>query len=255
MCLWYQVMDDSKQIKIKRRRNKLIMFTTPRMYSKIQDLHIQIANGKIQSTHSARNLGIFLDENMTMTDQVKKICQFAYFQIRNINSIRKILSDDTVSVLVHALITSRLDNGNSLSYRISNTLLDKLQRNQNAAARVLLKTRKYDHITLTFIQIHWLPIRQRIQIKILLLTWKSLYGLAPSYISQVFTPYVPTRTLRSSDKLLLSIPKTLSSYGDRAFSSYAPKLWNSLPMDIRSCVTITSFKNRLKTYLFVPICI
>ena len=77
----------------------------------------------------------------------------------------------------------------------------------------------------------------RIQSKILLLTWKSLNGLAPSYVSQLLTPYVPTQTLRLSDKLLLSIPKT-SSYGYKAFSSYAPKQWNSLPMDIRSCVTI-----------------
>ena len=106
--------------------------------------------------------------------QIKKICQSAYFQIRNINSIRNILSDDTASILVHALITSRLDNGNALLYGISNTLLDKLQRTQNAAARVLLKIRKYDHITPTLIQLHWLPIRQRIQFKILLLTWKSL---------------------------------------------------------------------------------
>ena len=128
--------------------------------------------------------------------------------------------------------------------------LDKLQRTQNAAARVLSKTRKYDHITPTLIELHWLPVRQRIQFKILLLTWKSLNGLAPSFISQLLTPYVPTRTLRSSDKLLLKIPKTFSSYGDRAFSSCAPKLWNSLPMDIRSCVSINAFKNRLKTYLF-----
>ena len=239
----------ANKLKLNDEKNELIMFTTPRMHSRIQDNHIQIANAKIQSAHSARNLGIFLDENMTMADQIKKICQSAYFQIRNINSIRKILSDDTASILVHALITSRLDNGNALLYGISNTLLDKLQRTQNAAARVLSKTRKYDHITPTLIELHWLPVRQRIQFKILLLTWKSLNGLAPSYISQLLTPYVPTRTLRSSDKLL-KIPKTFSSYGDRAFSSCAPKLWNSLPMDIRSCVSINAFKNRLKTYLF-----
>ena len=240
----------ANKLKLNDEKTELIMFTTPRMHSRIQDNHIQIANAKIQSAHSARNLGIFLDENMTMADQIKKICQSAYFQIRNINSIRKILSDDTASILVHALITSRLDNGNALLYGISNTLLDKLQRTQNAAARVLSKTRKYDHITPTLIELHWLPVRQRIQFKILLLTWKSLNGLAPSYISQLLTPYVPTRTLRSSDKLLLKIPKTFSSYGDRAFSSCAPKLWNSLPMDIRSCVSINAFKNRLKTYLF-----
>ena len=76
--------------------------------------HIQIAEANIQSTISARNLGIFLDKNMSMADQVKKICQSAYFQIRNISLIRKILSDDTACILVHALVTSQLDNGNAL---------------------------------------------------------------------------------------------------------------------------------------------
>ena len=112
------------------------------------------------------------------------------------------------------------------------------------------KTHKYDHITPTLIQHHWLPIHQRIQFKIILPTWKSLNGLAPSYLSQLLTPYVPTQTLRSSDKLLLKTPKTFSLYGDRTFSSGAPRLWNSLPMDIRSCISINIFKNRLKTYLF-----
>ena len=122
------------------KKLNLIMFTTPQMHSRIQDNHIQIADAKIQSAHSARNLGIFLDENITMAKQIKKICQSAYFQIWNINSIRKILSDDTASILVHALITSSLDNRNALLYGISNTLLDKLQRTQNAAARELSKT-------------------------------------------------------------------------------------------------------------------
>ena len=71
---------------------------------------------------------------MTLAEQVKKICQSAHFQIHNISSIRKILSDDTMSILIHALITSRLDNGNALLYGISNTPLDKFQQTQNADA-------------------------------------------------------------------------------------------------------------------------
>ena len=77
------------KVKLNDEKNEPIMFTSPRMPSRIQDNHIQIANVKIQSAHFTRNLGIFLDENMTMAEQIKKICQSAYFQIRNINSIRK----------------------------------------------------------------------------------------------------------------------------------------------------------------------
>ena len=91
------------KFKLNDEKTELIMFTTPLMHSKIhlEDNHIQIANAKIKSAHSARNLGTFLDENITMIDQVKKICQSTYIQIRNINSIREILSDETASILVH----------------------------------------------------------------------------------------------------------------------------------------------------------
>ena len=72
------------KLKLNDDKTELIMFTTPRMHSRIQGNYIQIANTKIQSAHSAQNLGIFLDENMTMAEQIKKICQSTYYQIRNI---------------------------------------------------------------------------------------------------------------------------------------------------------------------------
>ena len=129
--------------------------------------------------------------------------------------------------------------------------LRKLQLAQNAAARVLTKTRKFDHITPILKDLHWLPVRERINFKLLLLTWKAINGLAPSYISNLLVPYKPVRALRSSDKHLLTIPRTSSTLGDRAkaFSVAAPTLWNSLPLDIRCCDSLQSFKTLLKTHL------
>ena len=81
------------------------------------------------------------------------------------------------------------------------------------------------------------------------LTWKSLNGIARQCLSNPLVPYKPTRALRSSDKHLLVVPRTLSSLGDRAFAAFAPSLWNSLPLDIRCCDSFQSFKNLLKTHL------
>ena len=117
-----------------------------------------------------------------------------------------------------------MDNGNSLLYGINEQLLTKLHRAQNAAARMLTRTRKFDHISPILKQLHWLPIRQRIQFKLLLLTWKSLHAMAPMYLNELFSPYIPKRTLRSADKILLTVPRTVSSYGDRGFYAAAPKL-------------------------------
>ena len=84
----------------------------------------------------------------------------------------------------------------------------------------------------------------------MLLTWKGLNNMAPSYITDLLSPYTPTCSLRSSDKFLLTIPQTKSSVGDRAFSAVAPKLWNSLPTDLCQSTSLHHFKSGLKTFLF-----
>ena len=210
---------------------------------------IQIASSEILASPSTRNLGIVFDKSLSMDVHIKKnVCKATYFQIRNINEIRNVLDDDTAAKLVHALITSRLDNGNALLYGITKSQLKKLQQAQNAAARMLTRTRKFDHISPVLQRLHWLPIRFRIHFKILL-TWKALHDKAPAYISELINPNNPSGQLRSSHKNLLSIPRTFSSHGDRAFYACAPKLWNSLPADLRFCSSLV-FKKTLKTHLF-----
>ena len=136
-------------------------------------------------------------------------------------------------------------------YGLPKSQLDKLQRVQNVAARLVSGVRKQDHISPTLKALHWLPVEKRIIFKILLMTYKTLNGLAPSYLTTLITRYHPTRKLHSSSRSTLQVPRVkTSTYGDRAFSSAAPKLWNSLPDHIKSKQTLSSFKPSLKTFLF-----
>ena len=94
-------------------------------------------------------------------------------------------------------------------------------------------------------------IKYRIIFKVLLLVYKGLYGLAPAYISQLLHHRTGSRSLQSSSQRFLSIPKTFpKTYGDRAFSAASPKLWNELPLSVRSSNISTIFKKDLKTNLF-----
>ena len=130
-------------------------------------------------------------------------------------------------------------------------LLARLQAVQNAAARVVTLTPKFDHITLILINLHWLPVEFRITFKVLLLVYKALHGLAPSYISDLLNFKTYSRSLRSSRKEYLAVPRSrLKTYGDRAFSIAGPKLWNNLPLEIRKCASVATFKQSLKTFLF-----
>ncbi len=122
---------------------------------------------------------------------------------------------------------------------------------QNAAARLLTGTRKREHITPILASLHWLPVRFRIDFKILILVFKSLNGLAPTYLSDLIQPYAPSRGFRSADHLLLVVPCVrLKSRGDRAFAVAGPRLWNNLPLHVRKAQTLSVFKSSLKTYLY-----
>ena len=172
-------------------------------------------------------------------------------QLRNIGAIRQYLSDESASHVVHAFVTSRLDYCNALLGGISKTILARLKRVQNHAARIVTLSRKHKHITLVLKMLHWLPVNLRIEYKILLLTYKILHGAAPAYLTDLVNIYTPTRSLRSAEEELLVVPRSRTThYGDRAFSILAPKLWNNLPHNIKEASSVPTFKKRLKTYLF-----
>ena len=124
-----------------------------------------------------------------------------------------------------------------------------LQLVLNTAARILTRTQTFDHITPVLASLHWLP-KARADFKVLLHTYKALHGLAPSYLSALVLPYIPTRTLRAQDAGLLIVPRiSKQTAGGRAFSYRAPFLWNGLPTHVRDANSASTYKSILKTHL------
>ena len=230
--------------------SELVLITSQFRYRPTLEF-IQVGDEKILPKSSARNLGVTIDHCFNLTEHVKKICVSCHYHLRNIAKIRKYLSENTSEILVHAFISSKLDNCNSLLYGLPKHLLNKLRLVQNTAARIVTLTKRFDHITPIMFQLHWLPLNYRIHFKILLLVFKCLNGLAPTYLSDLLHYHNSPRLLRSSFQNLLAVPKSrLKTYGDRAFSVVAPRLWNKLPLELRSVTSVDQFKTQLKTYLF-----
>jgi hypothetical protein len=214
------------------------------------DLKIKIGDSVIKPTNLVKNLGIKMDYQLNMESQVNHIVlKSTYMNLRNIGRIRKFLTGSATKSLVHAYILSKIDYGNSLLVGIPNKLISKLERLQNTAARVITKTKRCEHITPILKQLHWLPVKRRIEFKILVLTYKCVAGIAPGYLCELIKVREPVMSLRPTFRL--EVPKTcLRSYGDRAFSSAGPRLWNHLPQDIKCAPSIDVFKTRLKTWIF-----
>ena len=107
---------------------------------------------------------------------------------------------------------------------------------------MVTRTRIRDHIKPVLMNLHWLPVEQRIQYKLLIQVYNALNGLAPEYIADLLQEYVPTRAMRSAGAHLLLEPKTATRWVARAFSKAAPVLWNTLPSSIKTAASLASFK-------------
>ena len=211
----------------------------------------RLGNLAEESKTSVKNLGVIIDSELNFNTHINNVTKIAFFHLRNIARIRDYLSLDDAKTLIHAFVFSRLDYCNAILSGLPKKSTDRLQLVQNAAARVLTKTKMREHITPVLASLHWLPVTFRIDFKILLLVYKALYGLAPSYLHDCLDRYVPNRPLRSSNADLLDVP-TMSyvKYGKAAFCFYGPTVWNKLPLHLRQAVSVDSFKAQLKTYFF-----
>jgi hypothetical protein len=218
-------------------KTEVALIGTKQQLGKLGNLELSVGDANIKPCTKVKNLGVIFDNNMTMEDQVNNICKTSYFYIRLLGKLRKFLDKETGAMITHAFITSRLDYCNSLLYGISSSLVAKLQRILNTAARIVTRTKISNHITPVLKSLHWLPVEQRCVFKTALLTFKVIHGLAPSYLCELIRYRSSSRDLRSVNDVLLDVPKSRSCIGSRAFVFSAPKLWNSLPFDIRTCVS------------------
>ena len=178
---------------------------TKQQLAKVNIDSLQVGESSIAPNNKVKNLGCWFDGQLIMDTQINSICKTAFYHLYNIRRIRKFLNFECTKILVNAFVTSRLGFCNSLLYGLPNNQLHKLQRVQNAAARLICNVGRFDHITPSLYRLHWLPINYRIQFKILLFVYKALNGIAPSYISDLLELKAASRyNLRSSiDTLLL----------------------------------------------------
>ena len=166
-----------------------------------------------------------------------------YKLISDVARIRHLLSDEDTESLMHAIVSSRIDYCNSLLYGVNKSVIFKLQKVQNAAARIISKRKKRKSVRDVLNKLHWLPVEKRIIFKLLVLTYKIIRGIAPECLSHLIS-------IRSTDEFLLHLVYLNTTYGQRSFSYVAPRYWNALPVNIRKANSLESFKKLTKTLLF-----
>ena len=221
----------SMWLKLNGEKTEFILFGSRQMLEHADTEHLNFGTTPIQWSNLVKYLGGYLDSCLTFEEHVKQKCKTAMLNFIKIKAIRPSLTASACHTLVLMLCISHLDYANALLYGMTKKLKSIYQRIQNMCTKLVLNKKKYDS-TKKFLQdLHWLPIKQRIQHKILLLTHKTLSGQAPKYIQELIKIKTPCRQLRSghSGRLLCTPNIQRQTFASRSFSYAAPVLWNPLP--------------------------
>ena len=231
-------------LKLNKGKTKILVLAPPSILSMIEINGTFIEGSCIRFLSCAKNLGVWLDENLNFATHIRKVVSSSFMVIRGISKIKFFLPHEDLCSIVCSLVLSKLDYCNALYYGINKKELALLQSVQNAAIRLIDGKRKYDRIPLTplYNKLHWLRIQERIIFKLCLIMHKCVWGSAPEAFAEMVM-LSDARTSKVDEK------DFLSGYGKRAFSCAGPKLWNSLPICIHKQEDRDMFKKLLKTEL------
>ena len=244
---------DANKLQMNSAKTELIMFGNKVQLNKCVTSHITVDDALVERSSVIKYLGVVLDDNLSLRKHIVAKCKTASFNLHNIRSIRTSLTVEACKQVVHGLVLSHLDYCNALYMGLPKLDIQRMQRIQNASAKLILNLHKMDSSTEALKTLHWLPIYYRIIFKVLTLVHKCLHGLAPSYLMNLLSlSSTSSYSLRSSKRTnILHVPRTYAkSFADRSFSVFAPKHWNTLPDNIRQITSLTQFRKELKTYLF-----
>ena len=226
----------------------ILLGTRQRAHSYSSLATVNVAGSQIPLADHIKILSVTLDKNLSMNNHVNAVCKSIHYHIHALRHIRSSISEDMAKMVACALVSSRLDYANSVLFGATQKNISKLQKSQNLLARVVTCSTQSCSPRTLLQQLHWLPIKHCIDFKIANITFRTLHCSQPAYLLSSLHACHSTRSLRLSNTNLLSAPIVRTSFGSRSFSVAAPKIWNSLPLSLRTCTSPDTFRRHLKTH-------
>jgi len=234
-------------------KTEYVLVGTWQQCAKINNAALDFNSSILAPSSSVRSLGVIFDSELNMSKQISAVCSSCHYAIRQLHQVRPSLNFNSSKLLANALVSSKLDFCNSLYYGLPQNQIHRMQLVQNSLARVVCPgISRRDHISPILRSLHWLPVEQRIQYKLLVLSYKTLLYNQPTYLRDLLAPHTSVCSLRSFHQHSLTAPFVKSATGRRSFSYAAPFLWNKLPTHLRTAASLSVFRSQLKTYPFPP---
>ena len=190
-------------MKMNDAKTEYTKFGNERQLLKCTRNDIQVGDVTVPASSHLNYLGLFMDEELTFMKHIQNKSRVASRNIFNIRKFRRHLSRESMEILVHGLVMSHLYYSNGVFGLLPNASLKPYVKVQSMALKTILGRSKYDSVRQAMIELYWLPIRERINYKIIIWVFKCLHNLVPQYLCTLFRIKDSTRDLRSSSKALL----------------------------------------------------
>jgi hypothetical protein len=238
------------KLKMNNSKTEIIIYGTRQQLSKLNIASVRVGGCQVKCVDHVRDLGVYMTNTLNFDHHIQKKCQIAHVQLRNLKQIRRHLSQKSTESLVHGLVHSHIDFCNGLFADIPSYQIDKLQRVQNHAAR-LVTNASFDQPSANLLkQLHWLPVRARIMFKIIVTVFRIVNNTSPNYLKEMFLQSKSRYRLRSRSDRNFIVPRRRTKLADRSLAVVGPKLWNELPNDLKNICSELEFRRKLKTHLF-----
>ena len=232
-------------------KTKVLVLGTSKMLQRLpDDFHVTLIEKRITPTISARDLGIQFDSTLSFNEHIANTVSTCIAILCQINRVKHLFDPRMLESIISFLVFSKLYYCSNVWSSTSKKNIERLQKVQNFAARIITGTQKYEHITPILKQLNWLPVSDMLKYFVGVLAFKCLNGLAPDYLNSYFQERLSLHDRNTRNKQKLNIPAYRSAAGQRTFEYRAVSLWNSLPCNITVHDNSKDFKSKLYNYLF-----
>jgi hypothetical protein len=240
---------DRSKLSLNEKKTEMIVLSSQRSSSLYTEVKIRAGSSIIPASKSVRNLGVFFDPSLSFENHINRMCRSSFYQLRLLARLRFAMNRQTRAVAVKALVFPHVEYCSSLLTGVCKKHLKKIQSVLHAGVRFIDGIRKSDSITPHLVEHNVLPVNMKVQYRLLCIIYSAYYKHKPQYIRQLLVNCSSTHSLRSNDQQLLTTQSCRTSSGERSVAVQAPRLWNSLPANVRAAPSLSSFKSKLWIHL------
>ena len=229
-------------------KTKLIVYGSRQMLEKLPEFHLSLLGKELVPADFVKDLGVTFDKYLTFNEHTINTVSSCVSTLAQISRVKHIFKNELITI-INALVFSKLYYCSSVWSNTTMSNVNKLQKVQNFAARILSNTRKYDYITPVLKKLKCLFVKNYLYYRDATLAFKCMIGLAPNYLCNKFICRGDVSKRNTRNSQLLNIPLFKTTTGQRSFSYRVVNIWNNLPTDIRLCKNFAGFKIKLRKYL------